>query len=87
LQGEQVDILVVEQIWAIAMVFFGAFILNTCSRWEREEKKVLSDPRNRIGKKNSDKYKPKSTRGNIMTMVGTLLCLGGIVLFLMHVKL
>jgi hypothetical protein len=28
LQGEQMDVLVVEQIWAIAMVLFGAFILQ-----------------------------------------------------------
>jgi hypothetical protein len=81
------DVLMVEQIWAIAMVLFGAFILNTCSRWEGDEKKIASDPRNRISKKNSDKAKPKSTRGNIMTTAGTLLCLGGMVLFLMHVTL
>jgi hypothetical protein len=81
------DFLVVEQIWAIAMVLFGAFILSTCSRWERDEKKIASDPRNRIGKKKSNKAKPKSTRGNIMTTAGTLLCLGGMVLFLMHVTL
>jgi hypothetical protein len=81
------DFLVVEQIWAIAIVLFGAFILNTCSRWEREEKKILSDPRTRFDKNKSYKNKPKTTRGNIMTMVGTLLCLGGMVFFLMHVKL
>jgi hypothetical protein len=34
------DFLVVEQIWAIAMVLFGAFILNTCSRWEIDENKI-----------------------------------------------
>ena len=79
------DFLVVEQIWAIAMVLFGAFILNTCSRWERDEKKIASDPRNCFGKKISDKA--KSTRGNIMTIAGTLLCFGGMILFLMHVKL
>ena len=78
------DFLVVEQIWAIAIVLFGPFILNTCSRWERDEKKIASDPRNCFGKKISDKA--KSTRGNIMTIAGTLLCLGGMVLFLMHVK-
>ena len=81
------DFLVVEQIWAIAIVIFGAFILNTCSRWEADEKKIASDPRNRFGKKFSDKTKPKSTRGNIMTIAGTLLCLGGMVLFLMDVTL
>jgi hypothetical protein len=81
------DFLVVEQMWAIAMVIFGAFILNTCSRWERDEKKIASNPRNRIGKIKSEKAKPKSTRGNIMTTAGTLLCLGGMLLFLMHVAL
>jgi hypothetical protein len=79
------DFLVVEQIWAIAIVLFGSLILNTCSRWERDEKKIGSDLHNRFGKKISDKA--KSTRGNIMTIAGTLLCLGGMVLFLMHVKL
>jgi hypothetical protein len=81
------DFLVVEQIWAIAIVLFGAFILNTCSRWETDEKKIASDPHNRFGKKISDKGKPTTTRGNIMTIAGTLLCLGGMVLFLMQVKL
>ena len=81
------DFLVVEQTWAIAMVFFVTFILNTCSRWETEEKKLASDSRNRFGKKILDKAKPTPTRGNIMTIAGTLLCLGGMVLFLMHVKL
>ena len=81
------DFLVVEQFWAIGMVLFGAFILNTCSRWEKDEKKLMSDPRNRFGDKKAKKIKPKTTRGNIMTTIGTLLCLGGMVLFLMHVKL
>jgi hypothetical protein len=49
LQGERMDFLVVEQILAIAMVLFGAFILNTCSRLERDERKIESDPRNRFG--------------------------------------
>ena len=79
------DFLVVEQTWAIAMVFFVTFILNTCCRWETEEKKLASDPHNSFGKKISDKAKP--TRGNIMNIAVTLLCLGGMVLFLMHVKL
>jgi hypothetical protein len=81
------DFLVVEQIWAISMVLFGVFILNTCSRWERDEKKIASNLRNRIGKKKSDEAKPESTRGNIMTTAGTLLCLGGMALFLMYVTL
>ena len=79
------DFLVVEQIWAIAMVLFGAFILNTCSRWEADEKKIVNDPHNRFVKKISDNAKP--IQGDIMTIAGTLLCLGGRVLFLMHIKL
>ena len=69
------------------MVLFGAFILNTCSKWEKNEKEIASDPRSRIGKKKLDIDKPKTMRGNIMTTVGTLLCLGGMILFLMHIKL
>jgi hypothetical protein len=87
LQGERMDFIVVEQIWAIGMILFGVFILNTCSRLERDERKIASDPRNRFGKNKSDKAKPKNIRGNIMTIAGTLLCIGGMVLFLIHVKL
>ena len=76
------DFLVVEQVWAIAMVLFGAFILNT---WSQTDKNIESGPHKRHGIRILPKAKP--TRGNIMTIAGTLLCLGGMVLFLMHVKL
>ena len=79
------DFLVVEQYWAIAMVLFGSFILSVCSKWEREEQQVLKDPRNRYGRRKSDIVKPKSMRGTVMTVTGTLMCLAGMVLFLMHV--
>ncbi len=81
------DFLVAEQYWAIAMVLFGSFILSTCSKWEREEQQVLKDPRNRYGRRKSDIVKPKSMRGTVMTVAGTLICLGGMILFLMHVKI
>jgi hypothetical protein len=79
------DALVIEQVWAVVMLVVGSLILSICSKWEKKEKAVASDPRNRFGKINTEKTKPKSLRGNIMTTLGTLLCLGGMVLFLMHV--
>ncbi len=79
------DMLVVEQIWAIVLFFLGGFVLNTCSRLERKEQEFFKDPKNRYGKRKSDVVKPKSLRGTLMTLVGTGLCLGGMVLFMMHV--
>ncbi|MBC8286047.1 MAG: hypothetical protein H8E42_01095 [Nitrospinae bacterium] len=81
------DFLVAEQFWAIAMIFFGSFILSTCSKWERAEQEIMKDPRNRYGRRKSDIVKPKSMRGTIMTLAGTLLCLGGMILFLMNVSI
>ena len=78
------DIFVVEQVWAIVF-FLGAFVLNICSRLERKEQEFLKDPRNRYGKRKSDMVKPKTLRGTLMTLKGTGLCLGGMILFLMHV--
>jgi PBP1b-binding outer membrane lipoprotein LpoB len=52
------DFLVVEQIGAIAMVLFGAFILNTCSRWETDEKKIASDRHNLLAKKYQTRPNP-----------------------------
>ena len=80
------DFLVVEQYWAIAMVLFGSFILSTCSKWEKEERQGFKDPRNRYGRRKSDIVKPKSMRGTIMTVTGTLMCLGGMILFLMYLS-
>lgn len=81
------DFLTMEQVWAIAMFFLGSFILSTCSKWERDEQAIFKDPRNRYGRRKSDIVKPKSFRGTIMTLAGTLLCLSGMILFLMHVTL
>jgi hypothetical protein len=83
------DLLVTEQFWAIGMLILGSIILSKCSKWEKEDRAFDKDPRNKYGKNASDKTKPKSktksTRGTIMTTIGTLLCLGAMVLFLMHV--
>ena len=78
------DILVVEQAWAIVLFLLGAFILNTCSNLERKEQAFFKDPRNRYGKRKSDMIKPKTLRGTLMTLVGTGLCLGGMILFTIH---
>ena len=79
------DILVIEQVWAIVLFLLGAFILNTCSRLERKDQEFLSDPRNRYGKRKSDMVKPKTLRDTLMTLTGAGLCLGGMTLFMMHV--
>jgi hypothetical protein len=79
------DILVIEQVWAIVLFLLGAFILNTCSSLEKKDQEFLKDPRNRYGKRKSDMVKPKTLRGTIMTLMGAGLCLGGMILFMMHV--
>ena len=38
------DILVIEQVWAIVLFLLGVFALNTCSRLERKEQEFLKDP-------------------------------------------
>ena len=62
------DILVIEQVWAIVLFLLGAFVINTWSRLERKDQEFLKDPRNRYGKRKSDMDKPKSLRGTIMTL-------------------
>ncbi|MBT5869269.1 MAG: hypothetical protein HOH38_10570 [Nitrospinaceae bacterium] len=79
------DFLTVEQIWSVVMFFAGSFILNTCSKWEREDQAILKDPRNHYGRRKSDIVKPKSIRGTLMTLMGAGLCLSGMILFLLHV--
>lgn len=81
------DFLTIEQVWAVVMFFVGSYILSACSKWEREDQAILKDPRNRYGRRKSDIVKPKSLRGTLMTVLGAGLCLGGMILFLMHVSL
>ena len=75
----------IEQVWAIVLFLLGVFVLNTCRRLERKEQEFLKDPRNRYGKRKSDIDKPKMLRGTLMTITGTGLCFGGMVLFMMHI--
>ena len=79
------NILEIEQVWAIVLFLLGFFALNTCSRLERKEQEFLKNPRNRYGKRKSDILKLKRVRGTLMTLTGTGLCLGGMVLFMIHV--
>ena len=62
------DILVIEQVWAIVLLLLGAFVLNTCSRLERKDQEFFKDLRNRYGKRKSDMVKPKTLRGTLMTL-------------------
>ena len=79
------NILVIEQVWAIVLFLLGVFALNTCSRLERKEQEFLKDLRNCYGKQKSDIVKLKRLRGTLMTLTGTGLCFGGMVLFMMHI--
>ena len=79
------DILVIEQVWAIVLLLLGAFVLNTCSRLVRKDQEFIKDPRNRYGKRKSDMVKPKTLRGTHMTLTVTGFYLGGMILFMMHV--
>jgi hypothetical protein len=78
------DILVIEQVWAIVFLL-RVLALNTCSRLERKEQEFLKDSCNRYGKRKSDIVKPKTLRGTLMTLAGTGLYFGGMVLFMMHI--
>ena len=77
------DILVIEQVWAIVLLLLGAFVLNTCSRLERKDQEFIKDPRNRYGKRKSDMVKPKTLRGTHMTLTGTGFYLGGMMILFM----
>ncbi|MEK9629198.1 MAG: hypothetical protein VW455_09285 [Nitrospinota bacterium] len=79
------DMLVVEQIWAVVLFGLGGVVLSICRNIERKEEEFEKDAKNRYGKKKSDGAKSKSLRGTLMTLLGTGLCLGGMILFLMHV--
>ena len=78
------DSLVAEQVWAVVMFVLGSFILNTCSKWERADQAVLKEAKS-YGRRKSDIVKPRSLRGTIMTLLGAGLCLGSMILFVIHV--
>jgi hypothetical protein len=79
------DIVLIEQIWAIVLFLLLVFGLNTCSHLERKKQEFLKDPRNCPGKLKSDIIKPKTLRGILIISIGTGLCFGGMVLFMMHI--
>ena len=78
------DFLVVEQVWALAMFFLGSTILSTCSKWEKEEQTILKESKS-YGRRKSDLVKPRTFRGAVMTLLGAGLCLGGMILFMLHI--
>jgi len=79
------DILVIEQVWAIVLFLLGAFVLNNYSRLERKDQEFLKDSGNRYGKRKSDMVKPKMLRCTHITLTGTGFCLSGMILLMMHV--
>ena len=79
------DILVIEQVWAIVLLLLWAFVLNTWSCLEKKDQEFLKYLRNRYGKQKSDMVKPKTLRGTHMTLTGTGFYLGGMILFMIHV--
>ena len=76
--------LVAEQVWAVVMFVLGSFILNTCSKWERAGQAVLKEAKS-YGRRKSDIVKPRTLRGTLMTLLGAGLCLGGMIIFLLHI--
>jgi hypothetical protein len=79
------DILVIEQVWAIVLFLLGAFVLNNYSRLERKDQEFLKDSGNRYGKRKSDMVKPKMLRCTDIILTGTGFCLSGMILLMMHV--
>ena len=78
------DALVAQQVWAVVMFVLGSFLLKTCSRWERADQAALKEAKS-YGRRESDIVKPRTLRGTIMTVLGGGLCLGGMILFVIHV--
>ena len=78
------DSLVAEQVWAVVMFVLGSFILNTCSKWEKAYQAVLKGAKS-YGRRKADIVKPRTLRGTIMTLLGAGLCLGSMILFVIHV--
>jgi|GEM_PF-511126 len=78
-----------QQLFGVLLFFAGGWVLNLCSRWEKERREKLKDPKIRIahyGRRKSDLVAPGTTRGTVMTLTGIGLAVWGAVLFLMDVK-
>ena len=80
------DFLAVEQVWALVMFFLGSIILNICSKWEKRDQAILKESKS-YGRRKSDMVKPRTFRGTIMTLLGGVLCLGGMILFVIHLEI
>ena len=78
------DFLVVEQVWAVVIFLLGSFILSTCSKWEKKDQAILKESKS-YGRRKSDMVKPRTFRGAVMTLLGAGLCLGGMILFMLHI--
>ena len=56
------DLLVIQQVWAVVMFFLGSFILSTCSKWEKKDQAILKESKS-YGRRKSDLVKPRTFRG------------------------
>ncbi len=81
------DILSVQQVAGIVMVFMGGGVLSFCSNMERREQEKWKDPRVRYGRRKSDVLPPSTVKGTVLTVMGMLIALGGMLLILMDIKL
>ncbi len=82
------DFISSEQIWGIFLFFLGAGMLSWCSWLERTEEEFLRDTKNRYKqqRRKTDFVIPKTVRGALMTITGSLMSLAGITLFFLHIN-
>mgnify|MGYP001190806188 CR=1 FL=1 len=78
------DFLTVEQVWLVVMFVLGSNILDTCNKWEKKDQANLKEAKS-CGRRDSGLVKAWTFRGTIMTLTGTGLCLGGMIIFMLHI--
>ena len=81
------DIITAQQVAGIVMVFLGGGVLSFCSNMERREQEKWKDPKARYGRRKSDVLPPSTVKGTVLTVIGTLMALGGMLLILIDIKL
>lgn len=81
------DLVSAPQLAGIGMVFLGGWILSFCSKMERKKQEKWKDPRARYGRRKTDIVKPNSAKGTILTLVGTMISLGGMILIMVNIKM
>ena len=81
------DIISVQQVIGIVMVFVGGGVLTFCSNMARRDQAMWKDPRMRYGRRKSDVLPPSTFKGTVLTVIGLLIALGGMLLILMDIKL